>query len=224
LDAERFRGKVAVVTGAGWGIGFATARRLVADGARLVLNDLDAERLEQAVDALGGAPSILACAGDVLDERLVDTLVATAVNGHGGLDLLVNNVGGRGTPPGLEADAAQIVFVSSSAGRYTSDMAGAGYCAGKAGVLALSRALASELGEAGIRCNCVAPGSTLTEQGRTDWDALPAPDRSRISAGIPLGRLAEPKDIADVIAFLLSDDASYVTGTAVDVNGGYLMS
>jgi 3-oxoacyl-[acyl-carrier protein] reductase len=171
-----------------------------------------------------------------------------------GLDMLVNNVGGRGTPPGLEAGAAEfereldlclttgfmvtraavpamrdrgggaVVFVSSSAGRYTSDMAGAGYCAGKAGVLALSRAVASELGEAGIRSNCVAPGSTLTEQGRADWDALPEAERARIAGGIPLGRLAEPDDIAGVIAFLLSDDARYVTGVTIDANGGYLMS
>jgi 3-oxoacyl-[acyl-carrier protein] reductase len=248
----RFEDKTAIVTGGGWGIGFATARRLVDGGARVVLNDLAADRLDEAVARLGDRA--VACPGDVLDEAACERLVATAVEHHGGLDLLVNNVGGRGTPPGLEADAADfereldlcltsgflvtraavpamrergggaVVFVSSSAGRYTSDMAGAGYCAGKAGVLALSRAVASELGELGIRSNCVAPGSTLTEQGRADWDALPEAERARIAAGIPLGRLAEPDDIAGVIAFLLSDDARYVTGVTVDANGGYLMS
>jgi NAD(P)-dependent dehydrogenase (short-subunit alcohol dehydrogenase family) len=253
MDADRFAGRAGIVTGAGWGIGLATARRLLAEGASLVLNDLDGDRLAGAVDGLGAGDRALAVAGDVLDETVAQRLTTTVVDAWGGLDLLVNNVGGRGTPPGLEADAATfereldlcltsaflvtraavpalaerggaIAFVSSSAGRYTSDMAGVGYCAGKAGVLAFSRALASELGAAGIRCNCIAPGSTLTEQGRVDWEALPAAERERIAGGIPLGRLAEPEDMADVIAFLVSDDARYVTGITVDVNGGYLMS
>jgi 3-oxoacyl-[acyl-carrier protein] reductase len=248
--------KAAIITGGAQGIGFATAEALLDRKHAVVLSDVDEGRLREALERLpredrSRCATIVADATSAQDaERLVDACVSR----FGRLDVLVNNVGGRGEPPGLEADAAEaerdldlcltatfvcsraavaalaqsgggaIINISSSAGRYYSDMAGVPYCAGKAGVLALTRALAAELAPQGIRCNSVAPGNTLTEQGQRDWDALAAETRERIEAAIPLGRLAQPADIAGVIAFLASDEARYVTGVSIDVNGGQHMS
>jgi 3-oxoacyl-[acyl-carrier protein] reductase len=219
------------------------------------MNDLASQQIDAAQRRLDGGIRLQSrnAAADVLNPQQVGSVIQRIVDEFGGLDILVNNVGGRGTPPRMEAtsDEAEreldlcltsvfvctraaipamlargggaIVNISSSAGRYTADIAGVPYCAGKAGVLAFTRAVASEYGTQGIRCNCVVPGNTLTEQGRVDWEALPERERRRISGLIPLGRLADPEDIANVITFLVSSEASYVTGVAVDVNGGHHM-
>lgn len=248
-------GQVAVITGAARGIGYATGQRLLTLGATVALTDIQTEVLQQAVEELPGDLRDL-CYGialDVLDPADVQSGFDRVVRELGGIDILVNNVGGRGDPPDLESSAAEcereldlcltstfvcaravlpimcardggaIVNVSSSAGRYYSDMAGVPYCAGKAGVLALTRSIAAEYGSRGIRCNAVAPGSTLTEQGRTDWETLPQSRRAEILSKIPAGRLAEPDDIAEVIAFLASPSSRYVSGAVIDVNGGQHM-
>lgn len=252
---QRFSGKVALVTGSAQGIGFATARQLLEEGATVVLNDVVQDRLEAAKQRMPNAFQARArtLAANVLDSAAVGVLVQRIMDDLGGTDILVNNVGGRGFPPGLDAtsDEAEqeldlcltsaflcsrevlpamlskgsgaIVNISSSAGRFTSDLAGIPYCAGKAGILALTRAIASEYGSSGVRCNCVVPGNTLTEQGMIDWMTLPEDERARIASRIPLGRLATPEDIASVICFLASADAGYVNGVAIDVNGGHHM-
>jgi NAD(P)-dependent dehydrogenase (short-subunit alcohol dehydrogenase family) len=242
--------RTAIITGAAQGIGFATAQALRAHGMQVVLSDLDEQRLGAAAQRLAAThgPRCETVVADATSSGDAEQLVDRCLGSFGRLDVLVNNVGGRGSPPALEANAAEaeldldlcltttflcsraavramtrggsIVSVSSSAGRYYSDMAGIPYCAGKAGVLALTRALAAELGPHGIRCNAVAPGNTLTEQGQRDWDTLPLGTRERIEAAIPLGRLAQPEDIANAIAFLASDQARYITGVCIDVNGG----
>ena len=251
----RLTNLVAVVTGAARGMGFATSRQFLEEGAIVFMNDISTELIETARERLPDpirARSHNAC-GDVLDPRQIDSIVQRAVSQFGGVDILVNNVGGRGTPPRLEATAEDaereidlcltsafictraaipsmlargggaIVNVSSSAGQYPADLAGVPYCAGKAGVLALTRAVATEYASHGIRCNCVLPGNTLTEHGRKDWDALPESEQRRISGLIPMGRLAYPEDIARVITFLVSSEAGYVNGASIDVNGGHHM-
>jgi NAD(P)-dependent dehydrogenase (short-subunit alcohol dehydrogenase family) len=118
----------------------------------------------------------------------------------------------------------RIVNVASLAGRNVSKLSGPPYTAAKAGMLGLTRHLAQDLGPSGITVNAVAPGVVMVPRVRAKWDARSEEDRRRIVEGIPLGRVADPDDVAPVIAFLASDDARYVTGVTVDVNGGAFMA
>jgi 3-oxoacyl-[acyl-carrier protein] reductase len=255
VGAGRLANRVALVTGAARGMGFATSRQFLEEGAVVFMNDISTELIETARERLPEPIRRRAhnARADVLDSGQIDEIVKRAVSEFGGVDVLVNNVGGRGTPPRLEGTAEDaereidlcltsafvctraalpsmlargggaIVSVSSSAGQYPADLAGVPYCAGKAGVLAFTRAVATEYASQGIRCNCVLPGNTLTEHGRKDWDALPESEQRRISSMIPMGRLAYPEDIARVITFLVSAEAGYVNGVSIDVNGGHHM-
>jgi NAD(P)-dependent dehydrogenase (short-subunit alcohol dehydrogenase family) len=114
----------------------------------------------------------------------------------------------------------RIVNVSSIAGRNFSLLSGPQYSAAKAGLIGFTRHMAVELGPFGIGVNSVAPSVVLTERVRAKWEARAEEDRQRILAGIPLRRLARPEEVATVIAFLASDDASYVNGACIDINGG----
>jgi NAD(P)-dependent dehydrogenase (short-subunit alcohol dehydrogenase family) len=117
----------------------------------------------------------------------------------------------------------RIVNVSSFAGRFFSRLSGPHYSSAKAGVIGFTRHMAAELGPFGVCVNSVAPSPVLTERVKGKWETRPEEERQRILAGIPLGRLAQPEEIATVIAFLASDDASYVNGACIDVNGGSYM-
>jgi 3-oxoacyl-[acyl-carrier protein] reductase len=117
----------------------------------------------------------------------------------------------------------RIVSVSSFAGRNFSRISGPHYSAAKAGILALTKHMAVELGPFGIGVNSVAPSIVLTARVKGKWDARSAEEQERVLAGIPLRRLAQPSEVATVIAFLASDDASYVNGVCIDINGGSYM-
>ncbi len=117
----------------------------------------------------------------------------------------------------------RIVNVASFAGRFFSRLSGPQYSAAKAGVIGFTRHLAAELGPFGVGVNSVAPSPVLTERVKGKWESRPEEERKKILAGIPLGRLARPAEVATVIAFLASDDASYVNGACLDVNGGSYM-
>jgi NAD(P)-dependent dehydrogenase (short-subunit alcohol dehydrogenase family) len=118
----------------------------------------------------------------------------------------------------------RIVNISSVAGRNVSRLSGPQYSSAKAGLLGLTRHLAQDLGPFGVTVNAVAPGPTLVDRVAKKWTLRSEEDRSHILGNIPLGRLAQPEEVAAVIAFLASDDASYVTGVTIDVNGGSFMS
>ncbi len=118
----------------------------------------------------------------------------------------------------------RIVNVSSFAGRFLSRLSGPSYSSAKAGMLGFTRHMAAELGPFGICVNSVAPSPTLTERVKVKWESRPEEERRKILTGIPLGRVAEPEEVATVIAFLASDDASYVNGVCIDVNGGSWMA
>jgi 3-oxoacyl-[acyl-carrier protein] reductase len=119
--------------------------------------------------------------------------------------------------------SGRIVNVSSFAGRFYSRLSGPSYSSAKAGMLGFTRHMAAELGPFGICVNAVAPSPTLSERVKVKWESRPEEERAKILAGIPLGRVARPEEIATVIAFLASDDASYVNGVCIDVNGGSWM-
>ena len=250
----RHAGTVAIVTGAAQGLGFGIARRLCGDGARVVLADVD-PAVRAAAETLGGEASGAVC--DVADSTAVDRLVTDAVARLGRLDLMVANAGiGGGRPLAETSDeafrriiavnlegvffsvraAAQamiprrsgvIVTVGSIFGQDTPARSGA-YGASKAGVVALTHALARELGPAGIRVNCVSPGQMGTElhwaalRRRAEAEGLPFESvRDRARAAVPLGRHGEPEDVAALVSFLASAEASYITGQTINVDGGF---
>ena len=253
MGGDRFGGRRALITGAGGGIARALALRLTAEGAVVALTDIDLSRAEQTAEtarAAGG--KAFAFAADVTDRNSVEAMVADAAKAMGGLDMLVTCAGGYTSyanfdgitdedwdkvialnlrsvflcctavlPHMKQGGWGRIVNLGSLAGRSTS--AGSSpvhYAAAKAAVSIMTQYLAKDMAPMGITANTVAPGTTRTDR----VNALLTPDKEAAFAKMtPVGRLAEPEDIVGTIAFLLSDDASYVTGTTIDVNGGRLM-
>lgn len=245
----RFSGKVVIVTGSGSGIGAATARRFAQDGASVVLNGRTREKLERVTTDLE-PDRVLVQTGDVSDQGDAEALIAAAVERFGRLDILVNNAGVVPTGLLLEASVADwrkvmaidvdgvffctraalphlirsggnIVNVSSVSG-LGGDWNMSFYNAAKGAVSNFTRSLALELGERGVRVNAVNPGLTftdLTEDMKGDTALM-----KRFAERIPLGRGAEPDEVADVIAFLASEDARYVTGVNLPVDGGLTAS
>ena len=239
-----FQNRICVVTGSTGGIGLATARLLVEEGARVVTSGRS---------AAPGVGEALHVAGDLGAAGGPERVIEAAVAELGGLDCLVNSVGVariakfedvtddewneywqldvmsyiraiRAALPALKERRGAIVNVSSTAGKRPS----AGmphYSVVKAAVLSLSRLVADLYAKDGIRCNAVTPGPTATEAwlgegGLADQQGDREEVLAKVGAGRPLGRLAEPEEIAAVIAFLCSDRASYVTGAAWSADGG----
>ena len=242
----RLEGKAAMVTGAASGIGRATALTLAREGASVLCADLDADGARgtaAAIAAAGGAA--LARRLDVRDEDGVREAIGAAVAGFGALHVLVNNagIGGRGRgwddliavnlsgvhyglkhgAPAIEAcGGGSIVNVSSILGLVGvpgGDDDGTGYTASKHGVVGLTRAFALRYARRGVRVNCVNPGFVETP---LTAPLLDDPDRLARTAGLhPLGRIGQPEDVANAILFLASEEASFVTGVALPVDGGY---
>lgn len=242
---ERFTDRVALVTGAGHGIGAATVRRLQSEGARIILADRDVPAAEAVAASLPeGAGFVVAL--ELTDRNSVEAAIAAGVAHFGRLDVVANTAGGalgsglddatvgsddeawnadldlnltgpmrvvRAALPHLRRGGA-IVLVSSANG--LAAFGGLAYSAGKAGLTSLVANLAVTLGRQGIRANVVAPATVRTRV----WDAQGGPDR--MAALYPLGRVGEPEDIAAAIAFLASDDASWITGVTLPVDGGVL--
>jgi 3-oxoacyl-[acyl-carrier protein] reductase len=237
-----------VVTGAGSGIGRATALRFAAEGAALVVNDVDpgaARRVVGEIEAAGG--SARPAPGDVTRPETAGTLADAALAAFGRLDVFHNNAGGAMPTPIAATDtarwrrdlelnldavwygtlAALRVMVPQRRGCILTTSSGAGlgavhglsaYGAAKAAVIQLMRSVALEYGPLGIRANAICPGSMETPQLRAWLDTQPGGDR--LAAGIPLRRLGFPEEIANAALFLASDEASYVTGATLVVDGG----
>ena len=240
----RLEGRVAFVTGSSRGIGAAIARRLAADGAKLVLHArADRERAEavaEEIRAKGGTADVLL--GDLTEGDTATDLVRQAFAVHGALDILVCNAGGG--KGGLAVDQpveaidsilafnlratilataefarltqsqhGRVVFISSGMATHPAPGVSIG-AAAKAGAEGFIRSVAQELGPRGITCNSVAPGCTRTEMiAGQSW-----PDQ--VPPWTALRRLGEPEDIADIVAFLASDEGRWVTGVTLPANGG----
>lgn len=247
-----FAGKRALVTGASRGLGRAIAQRLARDGASVAINYVakarDAESLADEIRRSGGIA--LPLRADVGDEAQVRSMVERIERELGPVDILVNNAGvmtrgdledfdysgmefmrrvnvdglvhaTRAVTAGMKQRGfGRIVNLTSIAAHGTAMGGTTFYAATKAAVSLLTRRFALELGPHGITVNAVAPGTTLTPRVRR---ARSPEDQARIAALIPLGRLGRPEDTAAAVAFLASDDAEYITGATLDVNGGKVM-
>jgi NAD(P)-dependent dehydrogenase (short-subunit alcohol dehydrogenase family) len=245
-------GKVALVTGGGKGIGFATAKRLAEAGADVAIADLDADAVREAAGRLRTTGRrVLAVLADVTDQESVHRMVSEVLEGLGRLDILVNNVGGGGGTRSFEETTLEVwdrtmalnlrstflctkeavphmkqggwgrvVNLASVAGRSRSLTAGPQYSASKAGVIGFTRHVSAELAPFGITVNAVAPGLTATERLRAKFATMPEEDQEEVQSSIPVGRWGEPEDTAAAIAFLCSEEASYICGAVLDVNGG----
>lgn len=240
---SRLDGKVAVVTGGGQGIGRAIAERIVAEGGKVVIGDLHAAALTEVAAGLGPAAAVMEC--DVTADDGPAALVRFAVERFGRLDVAVANAGGGAGGPvadqspaewrsvidlnlvgafltfqaaanALEDGGCLIAMASLNAVQPAARMSA--YCAAKAGVVALVNCAALELGDRGIRVNAVAPGLVQTPATAGVWQVPGLLDGYLENTA--LGRHADPSDIAAAVAFLASDDASFVTGTTLLVDGG----
>ena len=242
---KRLEGKVAIVTGGAQGIGYATVRKFLDEGAAVALCDVRREAVDQAIATLGANGSAVGHVVDVTRRDQVDAMVAAVRETCGRIDVLVNNAGItldarlqkmsddqfdkviavnlKGTYNCAQAvvdtmvqqGSGVILNASSVVGIY-GNFGQTNYAATKFGVIGFVKTWSRELGPKGIRCNAVAPGFVAT----TILNSIPHKVLEQMTERVPLRRLGTPEDIANVYAFLASDEASYINGAVIEVAGG----
>jgi 3-oxoacyl-[acyl-carrier protein] reductase len=245
----KLRNKVAIITGAASGIGLATAHVFAAEGARVVLADINAGRTETASAAVAQAGGeTLAVRVDVTDRESVDAMVAATLARFGRIDCLVNNAGitkdsrlvkmteqqfdsvmsvnlkgvfhcTQAVVPTMLEQESGVILIASSVVGLYGNFGQTNYAATKAGVIGFAKTWGRELGPKGIRTVAVCPGFVATPILET----IPPAVMQKMVDKVPMGRLGQPEEIARVYAFLASDDASYINGTTIEVSGGIMM-
>jgi NAD(P)-dependent dehydrogenase (short-subunit alcohol dehydrogenase family) len=245
----RLEGKIALVTGAGQGIGEGISRRFAEEGATVVVTDMNGEHADAVAAACGGDSWGMAL--NVTDTVAVNACVAQVVERHGGLDILANNAGVTvvGGPTEVEEDAwdrafdvnvkgiwrmikaAWPVMIERGGGSIINQSSCAakggmprnlGYCATKGAVALMTQSAALDGGEHKIRVNCVCPGFVETPMMDSFFEEQtdPAGARSETAAAHPIGRLGTPEDIGNAFVYLASDEATWVTGSVISIDGG----
>jgi len=245
----KLNNKVAIITGAASGIGLATARVFAAEGARVVLADIDAGRTETARAAVAQAGGeTLGLRVDVTDRDSVDAMVAATLARFGRIDCLVNNAGitkdsrlvkmteqqfdavmsvnlkgvfhcTQAVVPTMIEQECGVILIASSVVGLYGNFGQTNYAATKAGVIGFAKTWGRELGPKGIRTVAVCPGFVATPILET----IPPAVMQKMVDKVPMGRLGQPEEIARVYAFLASDEASYINGTTIEVSGGIMM-
>jgi len=249
-----FSGKSVLITGAGRGVGRDLAIAFAERGAAVCAADLHGEAADSAASRCNGPRGrAIAIQADVRDETAVRAMVTAAVLQFGRIDILVNAAGGYGErfrpthetpvdewdmvidsnlkgsflcakhviPVMVGQGGGKIINFSSNAGRSVSPLLGCSYTAAKTGVIGLTRHLAREYAQHGILVNTIAPGPV---NGDRVADLVDKEGMKALAEQIPLGRLAEPSDIVDVVLFMASEQSRFMTGAILDVNGGYLLA
>lgn len=242
----RLQNKVAIVTGSAQGLGKAMILKMVAEGAKVVVTDINYDAciaVKAEIEKVGGNAIAVKC--DVTNRAEVRDLVAETLKNFGQIDILVNNAGitrdaqmvkmtdeqwdivintnlksifictGEVTKHMSSQNYGRIINISSIAGE-EGNFGQANYSAAKAGAIGITKTLSKELGKKGITVNAIAPGFILTEMS----NSIPEKIKEQLIARIPLGRGGQPKEVADAVVFLASDESSFITGHTLNVNGG----
>ena len=246
----RLKNKVAIVTGSARGIGKAIAQRFLQEGAAVAINDVDLEKAEEIVhEAKSQGRKALSVRADVSNEKEIEVMVNSVYSKFARIDILVNNAGIikrgstedhsyedwdrviavnlRGTyncskaviPIMKKQKCGKIVNISSIAGKVGDIASAPSYGSSKGAINTLTKSMARELAEYGICVNAVAPHAIETEMS-AEWSEE---KRRQLMSEIPLKRLGRPEEVAAAVLFLASDEANFITGEILDVNGGYLM-
>ena len=242
---QRLQGKVSIVTGGAQGIGLATARRFLNDGATVVLCDMRRESVDAAVAQLAGLGEVEGYVVDVTRREQIDAMVEAVRTRHGRIDVLVNNAGitldarlqkmddtqfdrvievnlkgtfncARAVVDTMVEQGSGVILNASSVVGIYGNFGQTNYAASKFGVIGFVKTWARELGPKGVRANAVAPGFIETPILQT----IPDKVLHQMKERVPLKRLGTPEDIANVYAFLASDDAAYINGAVIEVSGG----
>jgi len=242
---QRLQGKVAIITGAAQGIGYATALKFLDEGATVIACDISKPSVDAALPALAPHGAVDAMMVDVTVRAQVDAMTAAVVQRHGRIDVLINNAGitldarlqkmtedqfdrviavnlkgtyncAQSVLETMVKQASGVILNASSVVGIYGNFGQTNYAASKFGVIGFVKTWARELGPKGIRCNAVAPGFIATHI----LDTIPEKVLEQLTERVPLRRLGTPADIANVYAFLASDEASYINGAVIEVSGG----